>query len=98
MKASLLLATGMLLCVVASALAQNAAPDKPKEFKAGEPLGTANEAGKFIPISRNVKVYGSFRFAESVTYDPARNLIVVMNAGVPEAQEKNDGYVSLLNP
>ena len=32
-------------------------------------------------MSNNVKVYGSFHFAESCTYDPTRNLIVAMNAG-----------------
>jgi outer membrane protein assembly factor BamB len=77
-----------------SALAQDSA----KTFEAGKPLGAVNEAGKFVPISDNVKVYGSFRFAESCVYDPVRNLIVVMNAGVPQNMQKNDGYVSLLNP
>lgn len=67
-------------------------------FKAGDPLGAVNEAGQFVPMSANVKVFGSFRFAESVTYDAERNLIVVMNAGVTEDIQKNDGYVSLLNP
>ncbi|HWL10739.1 MAG TPA: SMP-30/gluconolactonase/LRE family protein [Planctomicrobium sp.] len=71
---------------------------KQKEFQAGQPLGAVNEAGQFIPITDNVKVYGSFRFAESCTYDPDKNLIVVMNAGVPQNQQENDGYVSLLNP
>jgi hypothetical protein len=71
---------------------------KPKEFQAGKPLGAVNEAGEFTPLTSNVKVYGSFRFAESVTYDPTRNLIVVMNAGVTQSQEANDGFVSLLNP
>ena len=50
------------------------------------------------PISSNVKVYGSFRFAESCTFDPARNLIIAMNAGNPQNVEENDGYASLLNP
>jgi len=81
---------------LATSLAQDAAA--PKEFKAGDPLGAVNEAGEFVPMSKNVRVYGSFRFAESVTHDPVKNLIVVMNAGVTEAQEKNDGYVSLLHP
>lgn len=71
---------------------------QPKEFQAGDPLGAVNEAGEFVPMSKNVKVFGSFRFAESVTYDPVKNLVVVMNAGLPETQERNDGYVSLLNP
>lgn len=69
-----------------------------KEFKAGEPLSTINEAGEHTPISSNVKVYGSFRFAESCVHDPVKNLIVVMNAGVSQEQQPNDGYVSLLNP
>jgi sugar lactone lactonase YvrE len=51
-----------------------------------------------MTMSSNVKVYGSFRFAESCTFDPARNLIVAMNAGIAQALEPNDGYVSLLNP
>lgn len=67
-------------------------------FAAGEPLGTVNEAGQATPMSSNVKVYGSFRFAESCTFDPARNLILAMNAGVSEDMQPNDGYVSLLNP
>lgn len=49
-------------------------------------------------MSGNVKVYGSFRFAESVTFDAGRNLLVVMNAGVAQDLQKNDGYVSLLHP
>lgn len=72
--------------------------DKSKEFTAGKPLGATNEAGEYVPITGNVKVYGSFRFAESCTYDPTRNLIVVMNAGVSQELQKNDGFVSLLNP
>lgn len=69
-----------------------------QEFSAGEPLGTVNEAGEATPMSSNVKVYGSFRFAESCTFDPERNLILAMNAGVPQTMEENDGYVSLINP
>lgn len=72
--------------------------EKPKEFSAGKPLGATNEAGQFVPLTSNVKVFGSFRFAESCTYDPTRNLIVVMNAGVSQDLQKNDGFVSLLNP
>ncbi|OFE13235.1 gluconolaconase [Pseudohongiella acticola] len=67
-------------------------------FTAGEPLATVNEAGEATPMSSNVKVFGSFRFAESCTFDPERNLILAMNAGVPQAMEENDGYVSLINP
>ena len=70
----------------------------PSAFAAGRPLGAVNEAGDFVPLTDNVKVYGSFRFAESCVYDADRDLLVVMNAGVPEAQAGNDGYVSLVNP
>ena len=67
-------------------------------FEAGQPLGTVNEAGVRGPISENVKVFGSFHFAESCTFDPSRNLILVMNSGDRSDATKNDGYVSLLNP
>ncbi len=55
-------------------------------------------------MSDNVKVYGSFHFAESCTFDPERNVIVAMNAGNPRNQgsppplEPNDGFASLINP
>jgi hypothetical protein len=68
------------------------------EFRAGGPLGTINEAGVATPMSSNVRVFGSFRFAESCTFDPERNLILAMNAGVPQDMQENDGYVSLINP
>jgi len=67
-------------------------------FRAGGPLGAINEAGVATPLSSNVKVYGSLRFAESCTFDPERNLILAMNAGVPNNLQENDGYVSLVNP
>jgi DNA-binding beta-propeller fold protein YncE len=84
--------------VLAQQPAAPAQPAAPKPFAAGTPLGTTNEAGTAMTMSRNVKVFGSFKFAESCTYDPARNLIVAMNAGNPQMVESNDGYVSLLNP
>lgn len=67
-------------------------------IQVGQPLGATNEAGKFTPLSPNVKVYGSFRYTESCTFDKERNLIVVMNQGVKEALQPNDGYVSLIHP
>lgn len=67
-------------------------------FTAGGPLGTVNEAGVATPMSSNVKVFGSLRFAESCTFDANRNLILAMNAGVGQDMQENDGYVSLLNP
>lgn len=100
--------TKLLALVVASfaataALAQApaaapAAPAAPKPFAAGKPLSATNEKGEFTPMSSNVKVYGSFRFSESCTFDPQKNLILAMNAGIDQALTQNDGYVSLINP
>lgn len=67
-------------------------------FTTGQPLSTTNAAGEHTPMSSNVRVFGSFRFAESCTYDPDRNLILAMNAGVAQDMQENDGYVSLINP
>ncbi|MEE4300168.1 MAG: SMP-30/gluconolactonase/LRE family protein [Pseudomonadales bacterium] len=84
-------------CVLAgiSVLAAAAEP-----ITVGAPLAAVNEAGETVPISPNVKVFGSFHFAESCTYDPARDLVLVMNAGVRrgDAAQRADGYVSLINP
>ena len=91
MKKSLLAAL-VALAASTSAFAQTG------PITIGEPLGTINEAGVATPMSSNVKVFGSFRFTESCTFDPARNLILSMNAGNPETIEPNDGYVSLINP
>src|SRR5581483_9801924 len=58
-----LLSMAIALTVYGAAVAQNPTADsKPKEFQAGKPLGATNEAGQFIPLTSNVKVYGSFRF------------------------------------
>jgi len=101
MKVYALIPAALLLWCGAAVQAQAPAAGESKPFQAGAPLGAKNEAGEFVPLSSNVKVFGSFGFAESVTYDAAKNLIVVMNAGTPPKDNKpadNDGYVSLLNP
>jgi len=61
-------------------------------FQAGGPLAATSENGQHVPMSYNVKVYGSYNFAESCTFDPNRNLILAMNAGAPQDQAPNDGY------
>jgi DNA-binding beta-propeller fold protein YncE len=86
------------LTLTLSALVSMAAHAQTGTFAAGQPLGTINEAGVATPMSANVRVYGSFRFAESCTFDPQRNLILAMNAGVAEDMQPNDGYVSLIHP
>jgi hypothetical protein len=92
--------TTSLVFLLASAgvAAQAPAPAVPGPFKAGTPLATVNEAGVPTPMSGNVKVFGSFNFSESCTFDPARNVIVAMNAGAAQEILPNDGYVSLINP
>lgn len=54
-------------------------------------------AGAPLPSEQNVKTYGGFRFAESISYDGGRDLYVVVNAGMPQDLIANDGYVSLIN-
>jgi hypothetical protein len=93
------------LLVTAGAAAQPPAPAAPGPYRVGTPLGATNEAGVATSLSDNVKVYGSFHFSESCTFDPQRNLILAMNAGNPNntqdgrlVSEVNDGFVSLINP
>ena len=100
MRTKTLLASGIAALLTAgAALAQAPAPPAgPQPYRVGTPLSQANEAGQVMKMSDNVKVYGSFHFAESCTFDPTRNLIVAMNAGNAQMLAPNDGYVSLINP
>jgi len=41
-----------------------------QSFTVGEPLSATNEAGVHQVMSENVKVFGSFHFTESCTFDP----------------------------
>lgn len=84
-RTPLVLAALITSAVANLAFAQSAG-DEP--FTAGEPLEQP----------ANVRTYGSFRFAESISYDEDRDLYVVVNAGVAQDLIPNDGYVSLLNP
>jgi len=80
---------GVMISVAVSSLAFAQAPaGGAQPFKAGEPLKT----------TPNVKVFGSFRFSESLSYDTDRDLIVSVNAGMAQEVVANDGYVSLINP
>src|SRR5262245_13998397 len=102
---SLLAVSITALLGTGAALAQApAANQPPKPFAAGTPLSATNEAGQVQQMSKNVKVFGSFHFAESCTFDPDKNLIIAMNAanprdqGSPPALTPNDGFASLINP
>jgi hypothetical protein len=82
--------------------AQQPAPaaQTPQPYFVGQPLGLPiNPApdGTFNAVSSNVKVYGAIYSAESCSYDPVRNLIVVPNRGVPQTVQVNNAWVSLLN-
>ena len=59
-----------------------------RPFVAGEPL-------ELMP---NTRVFGSFQFAESCSYDAGRDLYVAPNAAGRGPGSDNDGYVSLVNP
>jgi hypothetical protein len=72
----------------------------PQPFMVGNRLGLPiNPAadGAFNPMSSNVKVYGAIYSAESCSYDPVRNLIVVPNRGVGQDVQTNNGWVSFIN-
>jgi hypothetical protein len=53
--------------------------------------------GMFNPMSSNVKVYGAIYSAESCSYDPTRNLIVVPNRGVGQNVQVNNAWISFIN-
>src|SRR4029079_2080653 len=95
-------ATALLMALAVSALvAQQApAPAGPQPFSVGNRLGLPiNPAadGAFNPMSSNVKVYGAIYSAESCSYDPVRNLIVVPNRSVGQDVQTNNGWVSFIN-
>ena len=99
------LAVGLALPVSAqqpAAPAPNppAAPATPPPFFVGNRLGLPiNPAadGSFEAMSSNVKVYGAIYSAESCSYDPVRNLIVVPNRGVPQNVQANNAWISFIN-
>lgn len=81
---------GLVFAATAStALAQTPAP---------APSAQPFQAGPALKTTPNVKVFGSFRFSESLSYDAERDLIVSVNAGMAQDLVPNDGYVSLINP
>lgn len=92
-------AAALALALGAATQAQQAA-QTPQPYAVGQPLGlplSPSADGTFNPISSNVKVYGAVYSAESCSYDPVRNLIVVPNRGVGQNVQANNGWVSLLN-
>ncbi len=95
-------ATALLIALAVSALvAQQApAPAGPQPYSVGNRLGMPiNPApdGAFNPMSSNVKVYGAIYSAESCSYDPTRNVIVVPNRGVGQNVQINNAWISFIN-
>jgi len=88
------IATATFACAclfLTPALAQQApaaATAATEPFKAGTPL----------PVRPNVKTFGSFCSAESVSVDTEHDLYVVVSPCVGTNLRPNDGYVSLVNP
>lgn len=79
---------------------QQVQPPASQPFFVGNRLGLPINPvadGAFAPMSPNVKVYGAVYSAESCSYDPVRNLIVVPNRGVGQNVQTNNAWVSLLN-
>ena len=83
---------------IALILALLSAASIAQDFQAGQPRGAVNEAGVRMEMSDNVKVFGSFHFTESCTFDPERTLILSMNAGERSEGAAPDGFVSLITP
>src|SRR6476469_10688869 len=93
-------ASALVIGTAAGALFAQQPPQGPQPYSVGNRLGLPiNPAPNvaFEPMSSNVKVYGSVYSAESCSYDPARNVIVVPNRGVPQNVQTNNAWVSFLN-
>ena len=103
--AALLIVTGVIQGTAQqptppSAQTPPAPAQAPQPFFVGQPLGlpvTPTPDAPFKAMSTNVKVYGAIYSAESCSYDPDRNLIVVPNRGVGQSLEANNAWVSLIN-
>ena len=110
MKRSALFITGAAVLLVGTATgaraqqptapAPPAPPAGPQPYFVGNSLGMpVNPApdGKFDPMSKNVKVYGSIYSAESCSYDATRGVIVVPNRGVGQTVQTNNAWISFIN-
>lgn len=86
----------LLAAPLALGLACGAVDSTSAQVTTGTPLGI-NGPGGFVPMSENVKVYGAVVNAESCSYDPVRDLIVVVNRGVDQTAIENDAFISFLN-
>lgn len=72
--------------------------DAPEAQRGGGTGSGTFVAGEPLDLMANTRVYGSFHFAESCSYDPVRDLYVAPSVGNRGEGFANDGYVSLINP
>lgn len=92
------LGTAALLTAIGAGALAAQTPSGP--ITVGNPLGLPvmpTPGQTFRPMSSNVKVYGAIYSAESCSYDPVRDLIVVPNRSVGQAIQDNNAWISLLN-
>ncbi len=94
----LLLATVAVAALIGTAVAQQmptpATPGQAAAAGQTQPF----VAGTALALRDNIKTFGSFLSAESVSYDAQNDRYVVVNTGVGNTVRANDGYISLLNP
>jgi hypothetical protein len=96
--AGVALLTGLGLGTAIAQQGAPAAPAGPVPYYVGNRLGMPiTGADGFMPMSDNVKVYGSVYSAESCSYDPVRRVIVVPNRGVGQTVRTNDAWITFLN-
>ncbi|HVH29101.1 MAG TPA: SMP-30/gluconolactonase/LRE family protein [Vicinamibacterales bacterium] len=95
-----LCAAALTIGIPAVSLMAQQPQQKPQPYFVGNALGLPiNPApdGSLAAMSSNVKVYGAIYSAESCSYDPVRNLIVVPNRGVAQNVQTNNAWVSFIN-
>jgi hypothetical protein len=93
-------ASGAALVCAFTAISAGAQAPQPGAFTVGNPLGmpvVPTAGASFSPMSSNVKVYGAIFSAESCSYDPVRNLIVVPNRSLGQNVQDNNAWISLIN-
>ncbi|HEX6627298.1 MAG TPA: SMP-30/gluconolactonase/LRE family protein [Gemmatimonadaceae bacterium] len=98
MKVFRVVVTATALIFATGTFAQQ--PATPRPYFVGNALGLPVEPaadGTFAGTTSNVKVYGAIYSAESCSYDPSRDLIVVPNRGVPQSVQVNNAWVSFIN-
>ena len=87
-----------VLCVATLACTVTESREGPAQEASGAGAPGTFAAGQPLDLMPNTRVYGSFHFAESCSYDAVRDVYVAPSVGNRGAGFENDGYVSLINP